>query len=304
MRHPLLALILLAPLGGCGSEPAAAPAPEEAPEVADPALERFHRWSPRLAQGGDPRGEEDFARLARAGFAVVLSVDGKPPEVEAAARHGLRYVHLPIGYDGISPHRRLEIVKAVQQAEGPVYVHCHHGRHRGPAAAALARIALDAVAPADAVTGLAETCSPHYEGLFAAVAEFRAPDPAALAAVSGDLPSRVVPDDLVARMLDIDDLRGHLGDLAANGWRPLPEHPDLDPAHEALMLEEAYRELGRTAEARAHGERFERLLQESIEAATRLRQALNAPRDAAVADRAFEAVRQGCTGCHRAFRDA
>ena len=41
----------------------------------------------------------------------------------------------PIGYDGVPREQALRMIKAVQVAKGPVYFHCHHGKHRGPAGA-------------------------------------------------------------------------------------------------------------------------------------------------------------------------
>lgn len=40
-------------------------------------------------------------------------------------------IHLPIGYNGFDENRRLELVRATRDAiqEGPVYIHCHHGKH-------------------------------------------------------------------------------------------------------------------------------------------------------------------------------
>ena len=74
------------------------------------------------------------------GRKTVLTLDGAQPDVETAKRHGLRYVHVPIGYDGIPAARALELAKTFQTLEpsGPIFVHCHHGKHRGPAACSIA----------------------------------------------------------------------------------------------------------------------------------------------------------------------
>jgi hypothetical protein len=86
----------VAPLGG--AQPADQAAPLELP-----GIEHYRRWSTRLGQGSQPGGDASFAALAQQGFRTILSVDGAMPDVDAAARHGLRYVHVPIGYDGIDP---------------------------------------------------------------------------------------------------------------------------------------------------------------------------------------------------------
>jgi len=39
----------------------------------------------------------------------------------------LRYVHVPIGYDGITKPLALQIVAAARLSPEPIFVHCHHG---------------------------------------------------------------------------------------------------------------------------------------------------------------------------------
>ena len=45
-------------------------------------------------------------RLADMGVKTILSVDGKTPDVEAAKKLGMRYVHVPIQYRGITESER------------------------------------------------------------------------------------------------------------------------------------------------------------------------------------------------------
>lgn len=293
---PVSAAAALAVAGlGCATGDANDPSP------AQPTVERFHRWSPRLAQGAEPTGDAAFADLAARGFKVIVSVDGKPPEVAAAARHGLRYVHLPIGYDGIGRERQLQIVKAVTDAEGPIYIHCHHGRHRGPAAAALARVARDGVTTEVAVRDLATTCSPRYAGLFKSVRSFQVPSRAELETVA-ELPSVVRPSDPVEAMLTIEETWGHLRALRDAGWSPLADLPDLDPPHEALMLEEAFRELARLPDAALLGKRFVGAAEDAAGQAAELSAALRAA-DATTAGRAFDGLKQRCSTCHERYRN-
>src|SRR5690606_5918477 len=94
----------------------------------------------RVISGGSPHGEEGYRELAELGVKTVISVDGATPDIETANRYGLRYVHLPHGYDGIPRERVEQLAKAVKELEGPIYIHCHHGKHRSPAAASVACI--------------------------------------------------------------------------------------------------------------------------------------------------------------------
>jgi protein tyrosine phosphatase (PTP) superfamily phosphohydrolase (DUF442 family)/soluble cytochrome b562 len=100
-------------------------------------LENRIEIHPKLMSGAAPVGEAAFAELARLGIKVVVSVDGQRPEVELARKHGLRYVHIPIGYDGVGQDACKSASALIQQVDEPMYVHCHHGKHRGPAMAAV-----------------------------------------------------------------------------------------------------------------------------------------------------------------------
>ena len=147
-------------LGACesGKDDVAMVSPAPAnmiPPIKDmPGIHNYRRWSDHVAQGGQPEGDKAFQALKAEGITTVVTVDGAMPDVEGAERVGLKYVHIPIGYDGISKDEEARIVKAVTESKGPVFVHCHHGLHRGPAAAALARMSLDGISNETAVAGL------------------------------------------------------------------------------------------------------------------------------------------------------
>ena len=114
-----------------------------------------------------PDGDIAFRNLAAMGVTTVLSVDGAVPDIEGAKKHGLRYVHVPISYDGIPREKALQIIKAVRAAKGKVYMHCHHGRHRGPTAVMVSRIALDGISNEDAVHCMEESgTGKMYSGLY------------------------------------------------------------------------------------------------------------------------------------------
>jgi len=100
-------------------------------------LHNVFRATPKIFSGSSPDNEAGFAEIAKLGVKTMVSVDGGRPDVETAKKFGLKYIHLPIGYDGIPSNRVVELVKAAQTLEGPIYVHCHHGLHRGPAAVAV-----------------------------------------------------------------------------------------------------------------------------------------------------------------------
>ncbi|WP_233215327.1 phosphatase domain-containing putative toxin [Rhodopirellula bahusiensis] len=101
------------------------------------ALENRIEVHPSLMSGAAPHGEAAFAELASLGVKVVVSVDGQRPDIELARKHGLRYIHIPIGYDGVHEQACKAAVALTDQIQEPMYVHCHHGKHRGPAMAAV-----------------------------------------------------------------------------------------------------------------------------------------------------------------------
>ncbi len=141
--------------------------------LADWYLTKSVRASDSIYSGSEPAGDAAFAALARLGVKTIVSVDGARPDVDAAHKAGLRYIHIPIGYDGIPEPAAAALTRAGRDAEKPIYVHCHHGRHRGPAAAAIACIGIGETRGNDApaILGLAGT-GKEYAGLWRDVEAF------------------------------------------------------------------------------------------------------------------------------------
>ena len=267
-------------------------------------LHRYREWGPasRIIQGAQPEGEEAFLNMRALGVTVVLSVDGSLPDVEGAQKQGLKYAHVPIGYDGITRAQALQIVKTIRDAEGKVYIHCHHGKHRGPAGAMIGRMAIDRISNEEAVAGLkiSET-SPQYTGLYRDVSKFVPPTKAELDATP-DPPARVAPKGLQAAMVDVSHRFDFIKKSKAEKWQVPADNPDISPPHEARMLWEAYREARRLDEAKKLGEKFLALLQEAEKSASDLEQALRAsdPRGTAAA---YKATKLACTTCHAEHRN-
>lgn len=282
--------------------PPGAPPPPVPREL--PGLHNVFRLTPRLLSGSGPEGDAGFASLRRLGVRTVLSVDGARPEVERARRFGLRYVHLPIGYDGVPEAQGLRIARAVRDLPGPIYLHCHHGKHRGPAAAAVAWLCLDpSCGAAEAIASLRRAgTDPRYEGLYESTRTFPRPAPAQLDAVPADFPEVAPVPALTQLMVEVDTRWDHLRQAQAAGWKAPPHHPDIDPPHEALLLTELYREAGRQPVVRSRPEAFRQRLGQAEQTAMSLEQALR-KRDMRAADGAFHAGGALCTACHAQHRD-
>jgi protein tyrosine phosphatase (PTP) superfamily phosphohydrolase (DUF442 family) len=223
------------------------------------------RVSEQLYSGSSPEGDTGFESLQKLGIKTVISVDGAKPDVERARKFGLRYVHLPIGYDGVPREQALKIAKAVRDLPGPAYIHCHHGKHRSPAATAVVQMCLDekcSVAAALATMKTAGT-SPHYTGLHAAPGEFRRPSKLELDRLPADFPEVAAVTGMVQVMVEIEQRWDHLKLVRTAGWQAPAAHPDIDPPHEALQLAEQFRELGRRPDATNRPEDFRRWTTES-----------------------------------------
>jgi protein tyrosine phosphatase (PTP) superfamily phosphohydrolase (DUF442 family) len=284
--------------------------PNDPPErIEAPSIENLYRLAPGLYSGGQPEGEAGFSTLRRLGIRTIISVDGPRPDVESARRQGIRYVHLPVGYDEITPEQAARLVKAAGESPGPVFIHCHHGLHRGPAAAALCGMALHGWSKAHARAWLERAgTSPDYTGLFATVDRFTPPSDAELAAIDpAELPEAAEVPALVEAMGHIDATWDHLKAIERAGFCTPPQHPDLDPHREAVTLAEAFHELQRLDEVRAKGDEFARLLDETRRAAADLAASLKPPDQSPPASfsapKAFARVAASCVSCHRRFRD-
>jgi protein tyrosine phosphatase (PTP) superfamily phosphohydrolase (DUF442 family) len=269
-----------------------------------PGIENAFRVTGRILAGSQPKFDVSFEALAKAGVKTIISVDGSRPDIEAAKKHGMRYVHLPFGYDGIPANRIAELTKAAGPDAGTIFVHCHHGLHRGPAAVGVICEATAGWSPAQAEAWLKQAgTAADYPGLYRAVREFRAPTPAEIARV-GALPEAVKPPALVDTMVALDEHSDRLKDQQRVGWRSVPENPDTLPAHQATLLWEQLRELARTEDTAKRPDDFRKLLADSERAAAALRATLRTfPTDSARLDRALKQTTQSCTACHKVYRN-
>jgi len=293
---------------GCRRAELEAPPAAEAPEKMGHlgGLHNVFRLTLGLYSGSNPEGDGGFQSLRQLGVRTVLSVDGTRPEVERARKHGLRYVHLPVGYDGVSREQAWRIARALRDLPGPIYVHCHHGQHRGPAASAAAWRCLDEGVSAErgvAFLRRAGTAA-HYVGLYRAVERVERPGPGGLDRVAADFPEVAPVSAFVQTMVQMDAAFEHLTAIRKAGWKAPPDHADLDPPHEALQLAEAYHEAGRAAPKSADAE-FRRWLREGEANARAMEKALRAKgqRDPAALERLWRDAGALCTRCHAKHRD-
>jgi predicted protein tyrosine phosphatase len=218
---------------------------------------------------------------------------------------------LPHGYDGIADERVQELAKAVRELEGPIYIHCHHGKHRSPAAAAAACVTAGLIAPPDALALLkAAGTSPNYRGLYDTVNSSQKLDEKLLAELNVEFRETVELPPLAEAMVALEHTHDHLKQIAAAGWKPTLRHPDIDPPHEALLLHEHFTEMLRMDDVKRQPAEFQKLLAESESAARQLETALRdwskagqpAPPPKTISA-AFDQITQHCATCHSDYRD-
>ncbi|MHC4879940.1 MAG: cytochrome c [Planctomycetota bacterium] len=224
-------------------------------------------------------------------------MDGARPDVETARRYGLRYVHIPIGYDGIKSDEGLSLARLVRDTDGPFYIHCHHGRHRGPAAAAIVCIAAGKFDCREALEILERAGTDRkYRGLWRDVENYRVPSD------HEELPRLVeiaTVGSLAAAMARIDRAYDNLKRCRDAKWSIPAAHPDVVPGHEALLIKEAFRETGRHRDDESD-EQFSKWLAEAETAAKNVENAI--ARNTSQVGVHFRNLGASCRRCHDKYR--
>lgn len=318
-RAPALMLVAGATLG-LGYQPAQtpqrapeskAPAPVIAPgEPGSKTTAEVHHVpvlvaGPGLFSGPSPVEAHDFEELKALGVKTIISVDGARPELELAKAEGMRYVHIPVGYHGVSRDQTLAIARAIKDLPGPVYVHCHHGKHRGPTAVATAAIALGRINTEQAVAFMtvAQT-APSYTGLWQCAREMDVVETSELDGAAADFPEVAPVGDMVTAMVEVDERTEHLKEIEKAAWGVPAEHPDLVPVAEAARLVDLYRALGELEATRTRHAELPALFEKAAAEAKALETLLEGPVvDSKKAGEAMKVVMQTCKDCHKQHRD-
>ena len=266
-----------------------------------PGLHNVYRLGDHLYSGSSPDDEVAFATLARLGVKTVISVDGATPDVEMAHQFGLRYVHLPVTYGSVPHETLIQLVRASRELPGPIYLHCHHGKHRGPAAAVSLWRCLDkSVSDEQAFATLKSLgTADRYQGLYASVKDLVPPKAVELGATRTNL-SEVSPVPPLAKtMAEIDRMWDRVTTTESDSMAVSMQLTI------AFDLAEHFREAARLAEAtddmrpgliQAADELDQ--LAETIKSSMRDHSTPNTTRTEAIAR-----VKARCNECHAKFRD-
>lgn len=262
----------------------------------------FADQSRTVLSGSLPHGERAYETLAEMGVTTVISVDAARPELEFARKNGLRYIHIPIKYSGITEDQRAALALALAQSEGTVYVHCHHGRHRGPAAAAIGLIGIGACTPEQANLLMKEAgTSAKYTGLWGDVARADILDGKALASAAPLLVEHARIDGLPAIMAEMDRAFDHLDVLSDNAWQAPAYHPDLSAVSEAGHLADLFRTILADESLPVPGEEYATLMERSALLSALLESQLVEAQNNKATE-TFEMLGDSCNQCHATYR--
>jgi len=279
------------------------------PPQEDPGLHNVFRLGPTIVSGSEPHGEAAFAKLQSMGIRTVLSVDGAEPEKDLAAKYGLGYVHVPIQYKGISDDEMTKIAKTFREKEGPFYVHCFHGKHRGPAAAEIGRIVLDGIPRDQAIAEMRQWCgtAQSYEGLYRTIATAAIPTAKQTSAYAWSFPSGQPIEGFRHAMVEISRSDDNLKALSKRQWKSDPEHPDLDAFNESVKVAKTLDRALQLEDVAARPPEFRKWLDESAKASVTLRDALAAFKEGKgtqdAVDGAYKRMTSACNACHDVYRN-
>lgn len=266
-----------------------------------PGIDNVLKVTPRVVSGSQPHGEEGFKTLKQLGIDVIVSVDGATPDIENARKYGMRYVHVPIGYDGISDEAQAALKRVMKDfQQDKIFFHCHHGKHRGPAAAAVACYESGDLSQNQALDFMRSAgTSSDYGGLWKEITEFK-PIP-----ITTELPMLVEVaevESVAAAMAKIDRIYDELVLCEKAAWKAPPEHADLDPAQQALLLQEGLHETGRLLGEDQYDAKFRKMLAQSEALGKTLKLQIEAGQQSE-ASTTLKAVKASCSACHQDYRN-
>jgi protein tyrosine phosphatase (PTP) superfamily phosphohydrolase (DUF442 family) len=272
-------------------------------QVANGDINRLLKLEDGIYTGAAPEGAAAFEALVELGVNTVVCVDSAQPNVKLAAEYGLSYVHIPVDYDEISEHALLSIKRMiVERPDDVFYIHCHHGKHRGPAVAAIAWRQRSRCSTASSLSVLtAAGTSKDYPGLWRAVKEWQ--DPESSRAEWPELHSIAPIESFAGGMAKLDRNWDRIKLLHNNNWLVPASHPDLVVINEARQTRDLLRgcaddlphELIDDAD-------FAKRINKSVALADDLYMALVNKKSEAV-EVSYKELKSSCVYCHRKYRN-
>jgi len=259
-----------------------------------------------LISGCKPEGKEGLASLRELGVKTLICVDGVAPNVALATEFEINTVHLPWKYNAPTDEQILNVttVFARGRTVGNVYIHCHHGKHRSAAAAAVASIALGEMTLEQAIQRMhISQTSQEYTGLWDAVEHTTRIPIEAIEKNKKEFQSIVKPEGMLDLMITMDEALDTLELLQENKWDSALEERSIVSAAEAGTIVESYRMLQLSEEVNSLPVDFETLLVNALHQANGLEDSLLQSLPPKKLDAHFEKVKQSCVACHSVFRN-
>ncbi|MCM8543032.1 MAG: sulfur transferase domain-containing protein [Lentisphaeraceae bacterium] len=252
--------------------------------------ENFTKINDKLYCGGSPE-EDQFAYLRAQGIKSVICVDGAGPNLKAAQQQGLTYKHVPVTYATITVEQQKSLAKAYNDLEKPVYIHCHHGKHRGPAASAIVLKNHYDWKNDQLVQYLTDSgTSKNYAGLYKTISQ------------SKKIPSQEWQKTNVPESAEVDPLASTMADLDRVWIKlkkqfsiPLSIKENIIAQQRTLLLKEYFVELHRMTDTKFDDEYLE-----IIEKIKKLEASLQNNFDPS---KAFQVVAKDCKSCHEDYRN-
>ena len=249
----------------------------------------FQQLTPNLMVGPRPSPEQ-IEELSALGIQKVISVDALPPE-SSLWKKSIRVRHMPLGYRDLPKTLQLRLARELAADPVKTYVHCHHGKHRGPAAALAALRTLNQIDQAEAMVWL-DRCGVEYQGLRDAVQDAQ-PESSDEIQAAKPLEEVAATRSLSRLMAEIDQVWDRLEKV------PLPKDPIARTQKEdASQLVDLFRLSSESAGPVEPA--YRKQMRQAIDLATELETQLQLGQDAA---QMRATLRASCRACHRAFRD-
>ncbi|MBC8201584.1 MAG: hypothetical protein H8E86_06000 [Planctomycetes bacterium] len=262
-------------------------------------------FQPDIISGAKPIGTEGFESLANLKVRTIVCVDGVPPDIKTAEYFGIKTIHIPLKYEAPSPKQILDLTTAVARGRkrGVVYIHCHQGKHRSAAAAAIVSVAFgDLTIPQAKELMRVSQTSAVYHGLWDAVERTEIRNVEEILQNTTIFPSSVEPKGITSQMIAIDEALTHLNLMQGAAWKAPVAHPDLVGAAEAGIIADTFRNMQVQQEANLYSVDFETLLVNAIQHASSLEEALVEALPNAALDNVMQRVERSCIHCHTLFR--
>lgn len=300
------------PLEGC-EDPFACAGRTKLAKVAPTDRDDLHnvfRLSEHIISGGEPLSDDALAHIKSLGIKTILSVDGKAPNAALAKKLGMRYVHVPIRYGGMTATQLLKVAKTFRELEAPFFVHCFHGKHRGPAAAAVGRLILDGAGRELALAEMRQWCgtAEKYPGLYATIATGAIPTKAQTDAFDWDFPSTDPIKGIRLGMVRMTRTFDNVKAIAQNGWKPDAAHPDIDPVNEVKMLRQHFDQMAALADTKKRPKDYRAWMVDSQKLAVQLvgsvQETVRGKAGAGpLADKQLKVLKDLCQRCHEPYRN-